>query len=322
MSAGIPEVSVSVSVVVGVRNGGDALGASLASVLSQAGPALELIVVNDGSTDDTARRLEALAAADPRLRVRHQSAQGLTVALRQGCAEARGEFIARHDADDLSLPDRLARQVARLRAEPELAFVSCWCRALGPRDELLWEVTPPAERQAATQALVDGGHGPPHHGSVLMRRAAYERAGGYRPQFYLAQDSDLWLRLAEQGAFAHEPAFLYAFRVTEHSLSARHSRTQLRLGELSRECHAARRAGRPEAELLAQAAALRPEPAAAAHPEDPFFGPYFIARCLLRRRDPRARPYALRALRARPWSAKAWLSLAHAYTLPTPSRDA
>jgi glycosyltransferase involved in cell wall biosynthesis len=98
-----------ISVVTSVYNGERYLRESLESVLSQEGVDLELIVVDDGSEDSTPEILADSATRDPRLRVLTQENRGLTVALIRGCAEARGEFIARHDLDDLSLPGRLRR---------------------------------------------------------------------------------------------------------------------------------------------------------------------------------------------------------------------
>src|SRR5947208_3071693 len=100
-----------VSVVTAVYNGGRYLRPALASILEQDGVALELVVVDDGSTDDTAAILDELARRDERVRVLRQPNQGLTDALVRGCSEARGEFIARQDADDVSLPGRLAKEV-------------------------------------------------------------------------------------------------------------------------------------------------------------------------------------------------------------------
>jgi glycosyltransferase involved in cell wall biosynthesis len=309
-----------VSVVTGVYNGGPDLRPSLESVLDQRGVEFELIVVDDGSTDDTPALLDELARRDPRVRAVRQENQGLTRALIRGCAEARGEFIARHDGDDLSLPGRLERQARRLQGDPSLCLVSCWARARGPGDELLLEICRTAEPATATERLLNRYEGPPHHGSVMFRRSCYEHVGGYRAEFYFAQDSDLWLRLGEVGRLAYEQDFLYSFRVGEESISSRWRAVQHALGELAHECQAARRAERPEAELLRRAAVLRPGLAPRARP-DPAAGAYFIGRCLLARRDPRARRYFRKALARRPWSLKVWVSLLQSFvpaTAPAP----
>src|ERR1041384_2352433 len=114
-----------VSVVLSVHNGERHLAAALRSVSAQSYRNFELIVIDDGSTDGTAEILEAFRAAEPRAIVVHQENRGLTASLNRGVALARGAFIARQDADDVSLPERFARQVARLEAAASLAGVGC-----------------------------------------------------------------------------------------------------------------------------------------------------------------------------------------------------
>lgn len=297
-----------VSVVVSVYQCAATLARSLGSVLEQNLRELELIVVDDGSTDGSSAWLDALAARDKRVRVLHQENRGLTSALARGCAEARGAYVARHDADDLSLPERLSRQAARLRGDDELAFVSCWSQVIGPRDELLLEVRRPEDRAAAKGALTRDGVAP-WHGSVMFRADAYRRVGGYREAFRYAQDWDLWLRLVDVGDLAYEPAFLYAFRVGETSLSSARRSQQQRLGEIARACRVARLDGSSDEPLLAEAARVSAEPPPPRSGRDPGHT-YFIGKCLLDRRDPRCLTYLRRARHERPWAWRphaAWL---------------
>src|SRR5262249_14017220 len=156
----------------------------------------------------------------------------------------------RHDADDLSLPGRLAREVELLRSNPNLSFVSCWSAALGPGDEVLFETKRPADPQRATALLRSHRKGPTAHGSVMFSRAAYQRVGGYRSEFYYAQDSDLWLRLSEVGQIAYVPETLYAYRVSNSAISSSYRTVQHALGELGHLCTEARRAGESEDALL------------------------------------------------------------------------
>lgn len=303
-TAGDPEISV----VMSVYNDRRHLHAAIESVLTQAEVDLELIVVDDGSTDDSAAILEDLAKRDPRVRVVSQANAGLTRALMRGCSLARGEYIARQDADDESLPGRLLRQVQLLRADAGLAFVSCWSEVMGPEGEPLIVHRRPADPQAATHLLVHGRSGPPGHGSVMMRRSAYEAVGGYRAIFRYAQDSDLWLRLATVGRLAYVPEVLYRYRVSAESISGRLHTRKLPYARLIDALHAARMRGEDEAPLLA---AFDPQASPAEHgPESDSAATtnYFIGRCLLSRRDPRAVPYLIGALRDRPTWPKAWLA--------------
>lgn len=299
-----------VSVVMGVFNGGSELGPTLESILSQQGCDLEFIVVDDGSTDETPRILAACAADDPRLRVITQANTGLTRALARGCAEARGDFIARQDCGDRSLPGRLARQVALLQQRPDAVMVASGARFLGPAGEPLFVSTREAGElhQGLAKLDVDAIQGPPHHGATMFRRLAYERAGGYRAAFTVAQDIDLWLRLWEIGACMGDPEILYEATMQAGSISARRRSDQFRMCTLAIACANERRQGRSDADLLDT-----PPAAAARRPVGPrverarFF--YFVGACL-RRSDPRgARAYFWRAFRENPLMVKALVRL-------------
>lgn len=299
-------MTVEVSVVTSVRNGEPYLTASLESLAAQTGVEAEFIVIDDGSTDGSEEILDRFAARDPRFRVHHRPAAGLTAALREGCALARGSFIARHDADDLSLPGRLAAQLGLLRSDPSLAFVGCGVRMIGPEEETLSETVhrrPPAE---ATRGLLAGREGPAH-GSVIFRTEAYEKVGGYRPEFRHAQDVDLWLRLAETGTFACVPDVLYAFRVTERTFRPGYHRKQKRLARLAHQGHQRRARGLPETAVLETARRISALPRSGSISRAP--GAYFIARCLQRNGDPRARAYLREASRSPWWFLRALLAV-------------
>src|SRR5450759_1549651 len=113
-----------VSVVMSVYNGASHLAATLDSILSQEGVKFEFIVVNDGSSDKTGQILNDYAQRDSRVRIIHQENTGLTRALIRGCDAATGEFIARQDAGDASLPGRLARQLDVFRNNPHVVMTS------------------------------------------------------------------------------------------------------------------------------------------------------------------------------------------------------
>ena len=302
------------SIVASVYNGGRHLRTSVASVLGQTGLSFELVVIDDGSTNDSGRVLDEVARSDPRVRVFHQENQGLTRALARGGGEARGRFIARHDPDDLSLPGRFARQLELLASDPTLSMVSCWSRAIGPDGEKLFETVRPPDALTATVALRDRGDGPPGHGTVMFRADAYRSVGGYRPSFRVAQDWDLWLRLVERGRIAYVPDFLYAYRVEEQSISSRRREQQLRLLDLARRCAAAREQGQSEEPWLAEAARVSAEPVLLSA-RAPLGNSYFIGKCLFDRRDRRALKYLRRCVRLAPWNVRHWAALAGASLL-------
>jgi hypothetical protein len=156
-------------------------------------------------------------------------------------------------------------------------------------------------------ALVDD---PTHHGSVMFRKRAYDRVGGYRAEFYLAQDRDLWYRLAEVGRLQVLPRPLYAVRVLPDSRTSTHREVQLRLGRLALEALDLRRRGRGDGPALEQARSLRPDAA----PDDRSRAAalYFVGEALRRNGDVRGIAYLRRALRLNSGSGRAWTRLAQA----------
>ena len=303
-----------VSVVMSVQDAGEYLAPTVESVLAQEGIELELLAVDDGSVDGSADVLRSFAERDPRVRFFRRERLGLTEALIFGCAHARGRYVARQDAADLSRPGRLARQARALDADPGLAFVSCWTEYRGPRMEYLYTTPDSGRARAPTNVVVEEkgrvtlADGPTHHGSVMFRREVYERIGGYRREFYLAQDRDLWFRMAEAGRYQALPEPLYVARVLPASRSASFRDVQHRLGRLARRAFELRRAGASETEVLALASTLRPR--GSAHGARRIAAAnYFIGEALRRNEDLRCLGYLGRAVRLRPLHAASWLRL-------------
>lgn len=298
-----------------VYNGAQALPATLQGILAQQGCEFEFIVVNDGSTDATGRVLDEWAARDARLRVIHQANTGLTRALMRGCAEARGEFIARQDCGDVSLPGRLAAQATMLREAPDVVMVACGARFTGPRGENLYEVVRPGLTLQDGFAMLDVNRikGPPHHGGTMFRRSAYVAAGGYRAPFVVAQDIDLWLRLVEQGRCLGQPEVAYLASMEAGSISSRRRAEQWRIATLAIDCALQRRAGQKDQALL-DAAAMLPKPVAKkasagslALEKARFF--YFVGSCLRHTDRAAARNYFRCAAGESPLFLRAWVRI-------------
>jgi glycosyltransferase involved in cell wall biosynthesis len=295
-----------VSVVMGVRNGGSELAETLESLTTQQGVGYEIIVVNDGSTDGTADLLAEWSARDPRLVVLHRSGRGLTASLIEGCQLARGTYLARQDSGDRSLPGRLAAQVACLQADPEASLCSTFVRLLVPEGATL-TVNSPDEA-----TLADGLTGPAHHGSVMMLKSIYEKAGGYRLAFHYAQDIDLWTRLVELGTHRVVPHILYEATVAPGSISGSRRKEQEEFYAYIVNLTHARRQGLSESSWLAKAEALsvsckngvfKGRRKGAAN------GAYFIAACLENENPQLAAKYFRQALDLNPLHMKARLKL-------------
>ena len=308
--------SVTTSFVLPVYNAEDVVAATLDSVLAQTDPDFELIVVDDGSTDGTPAVLRNYAARDPRIRILTQANAGITRALIAGCAAARGQYIARQDAGDLSDPRRLEVQ-SRFFDDPEVVFASCATRYVGPNLELLW-INKPTGKALEPAHVLQPFHrplmtdGPTHHGSAMFRRATYEACGGYRSDFYYGQDFDLWYRLGERGKFQTTNKVLYTARVTPDSLSGSGRRQQEVLAECSAQAFEARQRGESEEAILEAARSVKRSAGERHSNADGF---YFIGEALRRNRDPRAVNYLRRTVVTAPLSLKAWFRLGQALPL-------
>ncbi len=204
-----------VSVIMAVHDGGALLARAVESVLAQSLSELELIVVDDGSRDGSNRVLARYAARDPRLVVLANPRRlGLAASLNRALERARGRYLARMDADDFSLPHRLADQAAFLDAEPRVVIVGGAVlpvdgqgRVLGPV-----RVQPAGDRAIRNKMLL---HNAFHHPSVMLRREVLLRAGlAYEPGLAYAQDYELWSRLLAHGRGANLPQVLV--RMTIH----------------------------------------------------------------------------------------------------------
>ncbi len=290
-----------VSVVMSVYNGAESLRDSVESVLSQEGVDFEFIIVNDGSTDASASLLDGFAVTDARIRLLHQTNQGLTKALINGCALARGDYIARQDCGDRSLPGRLRAQLQAMQLHPVAALMSCGTRFVGPNLEPLYDVTlTGVQAETGLQTLeLTWLRGPAHHGSTFFRRDLYERVGGYREQFYFAQDLDLWTRMVENGRHVAMPDLLYQATFALGSISSLQRQRQIECATLILECARLRRDGQSDAPVLSRARQIVPERGKASSTETAS-ALYFVGTCLSKRRDPRARRYYREALRANP----------------------
>ena len=206
-----------VTVLLAVFNGGPLLRASLDSICAQTFADFELLVVDDGSTDETPAILHEYK--DARLRVlTNERNLGLTRSLNRGLAEARGEFIARQDADDFSAPSRLEKQGAFLRAQPDVQLLGTSAWRVDPEGRVTGPNDVPASPAAIRWASVTDN--PFLHTSVMFRRAVVlDEFGGYDERFAICQDFELWNRLAARHPVANLRARLVRMREHESSMT-------------------------------------------------------------------------------------------------------
>jgi glycosyltransferase involved in cell wall biosynthesis len=205
-----------VSVLMPMRDAQRYVRPALASVLSQPGVDLEVVVIDDGSTDNSADIVRQLG--DPRVRMIAGPCGGISVALNRGLDVATGEFIARCDADDLYPANRLAWQVEFLDANPDYGAICGAYSTMTHRGQHVADLDCGRVNEEITAEL-RGGKTRTHLGTYLVRASAYRAVGGFRPYFVTAEDIDLQLRLAETTRICYEPRQSYVFRLHDASIT-------------------------------------------------------------------------------------------------------
>jgi glycosyltransferase involved in cell wall biosynthesis len=211
-----------VSVIMPAYNAKRYVAQTIRSVLAQTFRDFEFIVVDDGSTDDTLPILNRFAAEDARIVIISRPNTGIVGALNDGIAKARGELLARMDADDVCLPERFAKQVAYLREHPQCVAVGTFVETIDPYDSVLDRLVHETEHEGIDKELLTGRGFAMVHPTVMMRADAVRRVGGYRKQWQHSEDLDLFLRLAEIGKLHNLPEYLLQYRM--HYESANHLR--------------------------------------------------------------------------------------------------
>jgi glycosyltransferase EpsE len=216
-----------ISIIMGVLNGGRTVRAALDSLRAQTVTDWECIVCDDGSTDDTWEILESYAVSDPRfILLRNETNHGLGDALNRCAAAASGQYLARQDADDTSLPTRIEEQIEYLRKHPDVSVVGTFAALVG-ENGVAWGLL----RHAELPRPGDWIKGPAVvHPSVIMRREALREVGGYDAAAIRLEDYDLWLRMLARGfRIATMPRTLYRLHWDASDYGRRKPR--YRLGE-------------------------------------------------------------------------------------------
>ena len=205
-----------ISVIMSVYNGEDHVENAIKSILSQSYSNFEFIIVNDGSTDNTAQILSN--STDPRIRIlTNDKTIGLTKCLNRAASIAKGVFIARMDADDISIPHRFETQIAFLEKNQDHALVGTAFYKIDESGKILELVNPKFKNSDIKLHINKQNQF--GHGSVMMRQKVFLEMEGYNEKFKYAQDYDLWLRISEKHKFANIPEPLYCWRKTSECIS-------------------------------------------------------------------------------------------------------
>ena len=209
---------VVVSVIIPVYNGDQTIKETITSVLNQTFQDFELIIINDGSEDGTLEVIDSIK--DPRIKVFSYSNAGPNPSRNRGIAEAKGEYIAFIDADDLWAPDKLASQLQALQVHPQPAVAYSWTDYIDESSQFLRrgshiQVTGDVLRHLLLINFIESGSNP------LIRQEALATVGGFDEALTHGEDWDMWLRLAARYQFVAVPSPQVFYRVYADSSSSK-----------------------------------------------------------------------------------------------------
>jgi glycosyltransferase involved in cell wall biosynthesis len=208
-----------VSVVMPAYNAAKYIKCAIESILRQTFNDFEFIIIEDCSTDNTQSIIREYAAEDSRIILCSNSRNlGIAPSLNRGLSIAHGEYVARMDADDISYPQRLEKQVAYLKTNPDVCMVATSFERIDENGDIIGPIVlnigkDELKRKMKTENCVS-------HGSVVFRREEVMRLGNYREKCLHNEDYDLWLRLVEKHEISQIPDILYKFRISSQSISS------------------------------------------------------------------------------------------------------
>ncbi|SRR6266481_5191006 len=234
-----------VSIVMSVFNGERFLAEAVDSILNQSFRDFEFIIIEDGSTDGSSQILDSYQNNDARVAVYRQKNRGLIASLNRGCALARGKYIARMDADDIAVRDRLQGQVDFMEDHPEVGVLGGATEWIDITGKSLLRCRFPITDREIKSALRRGDC-PLAHPTVIMQKEVFASVAGYRTAMLHAEDYDLWLRIADRFQLANLDAVVLKYRVHPDQVSIRRCRQQALSNLAARIAASSRRNGNPE----------------------------------------------------------------------------
>jgi glycosyltransferase involved in cell wall biosynthesis len=277
------------------------VAAAVESLLAQTHTDFELLIFDDGSRDRSAEIIEGLR--DPRIRLLRRPHAGHTLWLREGVQLARGELVARMDADDVARPQRFEKQLAYLSRHPECVALGSEILMVDPDGRPIGERGVPLRHEAIEAELLLGRGGALVHPTAIFRREALLAVGSYRPECEPAEDLDLYLRLAEKGRLANLRDTLLEHRLHIGKVSAE------RAGEQRSRALAILRGARLRRGLPTEGEWLAPVAESLATVD---YWHYWVRAAIRGRRLATARRYALAVLSRRPFAVRSWKLLTSA----------
>lgn len=211
-----------VTVLMPVYNGQKYLGTAIQSILEQTFADFELLIINDGSTDQSRRIVESYD--DPRIRlVNNESNLGLTRTLNKGLDLAQGQYIARMDCDDIAYPDRFVQQVNYMETNSDVVVCGGWVHIVDQSGATVGELRKPYGDMLRSEYWRPS---PIIHPTAMIRRSHLGDLR-YDTAVRFSEDYDLWFRLRERGKIDNVPMFMLKYRVHDATVTAQHRKEQL-----------------------------------------------------------------------------------------------
>ena len=211
-----------ISVIMPVYNGEKYLKEAIESILDQTFRDFEFIIINDGSTDKTAEIIKSFN--DARIQLINQKNAGIILSLNRGISESRGKYIARMDADDISLPERLEKEYRFLEQNPKYGIVGTTFLIINKNNQVIGVNAVLLENEdLKKEIIIETTFG---HGTVMMRKSVLDTVGYYNPKALHAEDFDLWTRFAEKSKMANLSEVLYLWRDNPQGISRTKNLTQ------------------------------------------------------------------------------------------------
>lgn len=211
-----------ISVIMPVYNCSRYLEEALASLLIQTFRDFEVLAINDGSTDDSLKILEKFAKCDKRIRIINQDNSGIVKVLNRGINEAKAEYIARMDGDDICFPNRFMDQIKLLDEHPEVVLAAGNFEVINENSEFLYKEFVIPNNGCIQRAFYL--RNAIAHGSVMFRKPVVEKLGGYSEKFGPTEDMELWMRLLDEGDFVSTDSFIYKWRVNTQGLTSQNNK--------------------------------------------------------------------------------------------------
>jgi glycosyltransferase involved in cell wall biosynthesis len=240
---------VLVSVLMSAYNSEAYLAEAIESVLNQTFTDFEFIIIDDGSKDSTLSIIQKYQAKDARIVVDSHENMGLGNSLNRAIKTAKGAWIARMDADDIMLPNRLEEQVKYLQAHPTVDVLSCWAYYINHQGRTIGKLSHPTDLQTKEdnkRYFTENKLVHILHPGVMMRKDAVLNLGGYKP-IVPSQDIELWNRLIEHGYyFVCTHQILMKYRIHSKSVTNSNYMKAILFDEWIGECMKLRRQGKPE----------------------------------------------------------------------------